>query len=559
MRITWKLQYIFLHDALVDFIKCGNRSIDCFDFQRKFDLICESKPNKEVMSHVEEELKSFKAHNSYVVTQMPLLHTISDFWQLVVEQECQTIVMLNDMDTEDERCVKYWPEELNTKEQYGRVQVELVSVKTEDFLILRDFKVTESLGKSFAKPHVQMVRQFQLLSWSKEADVPQNRGHLLDLQEKLQSWQHHHNIPADKWKPLVHCIDGGSRSGMFCGASFVLERMKIEQDVNAFLAVRYVSRNRPQFLTKLCHCSVDNECSGGTCLSGCDTSLPSGYNWRGSSCQIGNVGLNKPTNMTANDYYQKTYPATGAVDGIIPENGLNRHCAHLSNDNGTSAEWWTDLGDVYTIYNITLYARTDSNNDDRLQQFYLTVYNTSDNEVLCRYHHNPVFTHITITCDRPLIGRYVHFKKKASVTLEAAVLCEDVKTDFTEQTVRMNVVNVRLTLSVTALPNRTDEILTLLNKTSNSIEIRWQHIHGISPNITDFYGYLIQYKNDLPNAPYIDVGVLDYNSDPYWKIENLEINTKYSIKVIPFRKYGKHLESGKAYNILIVKTICSGK
>ena len=56
-----------------------------------------------------------------------------------------------------------------------------------------------------------------------------------------------------KLSPLhSNCFsDGGSRSGMFCGASFVLERMKIEQDVNAFLAVRYVSRNRPQFLTKL--------------------------------------------------------------------------------------------------------------------------------------------------------------------------------------------------------------------------------------------------------------------------------------------------------------------
>ncbi|KAK2139683.1 hypothetical protein LSH36_1656g00048, partial [Paralvinella palmiformis] len=152
LMVQTELQYIFLHDALVDFIKCGNRSIDCFDFQRKFDLICESKPNKEIMSHVEEEIlnslknldndddpereglrpeninknrntdiipdnlhglyicrgkegnyinavtvDSFKAHNSYVVTQMPLLHTISDFWQLVVEQECQTIVMLNDM------------------------------------------------------------------------------------------------------------------------------------------------------------------------------------------------------------------------------------------------------------------------------------------------------------------------------------------------------------------------------------------------------------------------------------------------------------------------------
>ena len=109
------------------------------------------------------------------------------------------------------------------------------------------------------------------------------------------------------------------------------------------------------------------------------------------------------------------------------------------------------------------------------------------------------------------------------------------------------------------MPNRTDEILTLLNKTSNSIEIRWQHIRGISPDIVDFYGYLIQYENGLPNAPYINVGVLDYNSDPYWKIENLEINTKYSIKVTPFRKYGNDKESGKAYNILTVKTNCTGK
>ncbi|KAK2138578.1 hypothetical protein LSH36_2781g00008, partial [Paralvinella palmiformis] len=128
--------------------------------------------------------------------------------------------------------------------------------------------------------------------------------------------------------------------------------------------------------------------------------------------------------MTAADYSQMRYPATGAVDGIIPENSITTYCAHLSNDNGTSAEWWTDLGDVYKIYNITLYARTDSNDNDRLQQFYLTVYNTSDNEVLCSYHHDPVFTNIIITCPRPLIGRYVHFKKKANVTKEAAVLCE---------------------------------------------------------------------------------------------------------------------------------------
>jgi len=50
---------------------------------------------------------------------------------------------------------------------------------------------------------------------------------------------------------ISYFSDGGSHSGMFCGASFLLERLKIEQDVNAVLAVRYVSRHRPQFFEKL--------------------------------------------------------------------------------------------------------------------------------------------------------------------------------------------------------------------------------------------------------------------------------------------------------------------
>ncbi len=46
-------------------------------------------------------MQSFKAHDSYVVIQMPLPHEISDFWQLIIEQGCQAIVMLNEMHADD--------------------------------------------------------------------------------------------------------------------------------------------------------------------------------------------------------------------------------------------------------------------------------------------------------------------------------------------------------------------------------------------------------------------------------------------------------------------------
>ncbi|KAK2138429.1 hypothetical protein LSH36_3056g00018, partial [Paralvinella palmiformis] len=169
-----------------------------------------------------------------------------------------------------------------------------------------------------------------------------------------------------------------------------------------------------------CHCAVDSECDGGICPSGCD-GAPLGYNWRGPACQIGNVGLHKSANMTVEGWYKDSYPATAALDGVSP-GIISSSCAHPSLGN-KPAEWWTDLGDVYKIYNITIYGRTDGS-QERLQQFDLTVYNTSDNEILCGYHHDIINTYSTITCTRPVIGRYVHFKRKGGPDITMTALCE---------------------------------------------------------------------------------------------------------------------------------------
>ena len=60
----------------------------------------------------------------------------------------------------------------------------------------------------------------------------------------------------------------------------------------------------------------------------------------------------------------------------------------------------------------------------RLQKFDLTIYNTSDNEVLCAYHKNIIYTNATITCNQPVIGRYVHFKRKGGDQIHYSALCE---------------------------------------------------------------------------------------------------------------------------------------
>ncbi|KAK2138920.1 hypothetical protein LSH36_2234g00009 [Paralvinella palmiformis] len=118
--------------------------------------------------------------------------------------------------------------------------------------------------------------------------------------------------------------------------------------------------------------------------------------------------------MTVEGWYKDEYPATVALDSVSP-GAINSSCAHPAGHN-RPAKWWTDLGDTTTSFLKGF--------QERLQQFDLTVYNTSDNEILCGYHRDIINTYNTVTCNRPVIGRYVHFKRKGGPEISQTALCE---------------------------------------------------------------------------------------------------------------------------------------
>lgn len=43
-------------------------------------------------------LQSYKQPSAFIVTQHPLPNTVKDFWRLVLDYHCTSIVMLNDVD-----------------------------------------------------------------------------------------------------------------------------------------------------------------------------------------------------------------------------------------------------------------------------------------------------------------------------------------------------------------------------------------------------------------------------------------------------------------------------
>ena len=74
--------------------------------------------------------------------------------------------------------------------------------------------------------------------------------------------------------------------------------------------------------------------------------------------------------MTGIGVYSHLYPATAALDGVSPGT-ISSSCAHPASNK--PAEWWTDLGDVYKIYNITIYGRTDGKFLDWMVLLLLTL------------------------------------------------------------------------------------------------------------------------------------------------------------------------------------------
>nr|XP_011744928.1 tyrosine-protein phosphatase non-receptor type 7 isoform X4 [Macaca nemestrina] len=62
----------------------------------------------------------------YIATQGPMPNTVSDFWEMVWQEEVSLIVMLTQLREGKEKCVHYWPTE---EETYGPFQIRIQDMK----------------------------------------------------------------------------------------------------------------------------------------------------------------------------------------------------------------------------------------------------------------------------------------------------------------------------------------------------------------------------------------------------------------------------------------------
>ncbi|CAB3368676.1 Hypothetical predicted protein [Cloeon dipterum] len=168
----------------------------------------------------------------FIATQVPMKNTVADFWRLIDQFNVKQIVVLTEPHITD-------GDFLPTKQRrfaFGAIQVTLADA--EDANNIRTLNI-ELHSKGKCKKVRVMCASF---GWMAQEAAPPNLQSFIDLWGTLKTAHEKDSI-------TIVCHDGVTASGLFLAMGFVIEKIKLEQKVDAGLAVRTLRKARPAFVS----------------------------------------------------------------------------------------------------------------------------------------------------------------------------------------------------------------------------------------------------------------------------------------------------------------------
>uniref|UniRef100_A0A672I2B8 protein-tyrosine-phosphatase n=1 Tax=Salarias fasciatus TaxID=181472 RepID=A0A672I2B8_SALFA len=340
-------QYVFVHDAILEACLCGNTAIPVCEFRAVYYNISRLDPQTN-SSQIKDEFQtlnivtprvrpedcsvgllprnhdknrsmdvlsadrclpflisvdgessnyinaalmdSHKQPAAFIVTQHPLPNTMGDFWRLVFDYNCSSIVMLNEMDAA-QLCMQYWPEKSSCC--YGPIQVEFISADIDEDIINRIFRIC-----NMARPQdgYRLVQHFQFIGWPAYRDTPLSKRSILQLVRRLAKWQEQYD--GGDGRTVVHCLTGGGRSGTFCAICSINEMIQQQNIVDVFHTVKTLRNNKTNMVetmrlsddfiveVKICFAHIQMWPNGRWQLQSLPKRHGTQHSWRSSLCRL---------------------------------------------------------------------------------------------------------------------------------------------------------------------------------------------------------------------------------------------------------------------------------
>ena len=193
---------------------------------------------------------SYTRKRAFIVTQVPLQNTKTDFWRMVYEHECSGIVLLNYITNAEDI---YWPEMIGSTMNFDNLIVRLNNMKMllGNSVIERQFTITDTSSTTNNTHEKHEVCQWQVIHWPEDNNTTKIKHDLLlSVNEYVEKFRN----DCTSGKPVVvQCLTGVNRSDLYVTLCYVLQKMSSDGVVDIPFAVRQIRTNRPQFMTSRHH------------------------------------------------------------------------------------------------------------------------------------------------------------------------------------------------------------------------------------------------------------------------------------------------------------------
>lgn len=154
----------------------------------------------------------------FIATQGPMLNTVTDFWEMVWQEDVPVIIMITKLKEGKEKCFHYWPEKEGT---YGRYKIQIQDVQEFAEYTVRELAIELQNEQRYAK-------HFLYSSWP-DHQTPESAKPLLRLLAEVEDRT---QVADGRGPVVVHCSAGIGRTGCFIATSIGCQQLKMTGEVD---------------------------------------------------------------------------------------------------------------------------------------------------------------------------------------------------------------------------------------------------------------------------------------------------------------------------------------
>ncbi|EDV23316.1 uncharacterized protein TRIADDRAFT_27501 [Trichoplax adhaerens] len=223
-----------------------NRSMTIFPFEFNRIILSNTAEDSDYINA--SFIEGFKCPENFIVTQAPLHNTVNHFWQMIWDNKVEIIVNLTELKeglavTQSSHAC-YYPSQVSEEiVRYHTFTIKNIGeTKRED----HRYSICQLEVSNANDNCIRNIKLFRFLAWPEDS-VPSGTKSILSFIYKVME-----NVPTKNQDPiLVHCSNGGGRSGVFCALWSMMKRAKVEKIADVYQTVKYYREQRSGMVSTL--------------------------------------------------------------------------------------------------------------------------------------------------------------------------------------------------------------------------------------------------------------------------------------------------------------------